>query len=356
MFREIFNEANDMIKMDNNMKSRILDAMEHEQSGKIRRKTFSTRKVILAAAVIVLLTGTMVSAYNNRWNEGMDGLFTSRIKQYEWDKVSNVNFRGSNFMSDDEIEQLGNDTDIKTECAGVEVNVTRLFSDYYSLYGTIEITAPEEIKFREDHVSESGHSFEICPVIFDYSGGKDEAIAMQTYESYVIKDGDEKDNKISFTFCVSAATDYTDKALNDSISSGTLNLFSGNTIQLLLISSNCECTECETACEKINKLLNENNLNLQLPENISSVGESIHIDNIIATPFSIRYINNKPGDDLNNALSVVFKNGERMDLDMNTYSTGDINEELFFTEFPKPVHLENIDYLLIDNQRVDIKK
>ncbi len=356
MFREIFNEANDTIKMDTKMKSRILDAMEHEQVKKSRRKSFGTRKVILAAAVIILMTGTIVNAYNNNWDEGMDGLFTSRIRQYEWDKVSNINFKSSNFMSSDEIEQLGNDTDIKTECGGVEVQVTRLFADYYSLYGIIEITAPEDIKFREDHKSGSGCSFEICPVIFNYPDGKKEPIVMQAYESYVIKDGDEKDNKISFTFCINTATDYTDKALNDNILNGSLSIFSGNIIQSLIISSNCECPECVETCDKINELLHENNFNLQLPENISSMGDGIYIDNIAVTPFSIRYIKNESGDSLNDSLSVVFKNGEIMDIDTDTYAIGDLNEKLFFTEFPKPVHLENIEYLLIDNQRVDIKK
>lgn len=393
MYKEIFKAANDTIKMDEKLKAEIVLAMENEQAKLYRKRSIPFKAVILVMILAVMLIGVVVSASNNNWSEGMSGLFAGRIRQYEWTKVSNVDFNSNNFLSAEEIESLGDDVDILVEHDGLSLRITHLFADYYSLYGIIELTAPDEFVFRTDHKADNGSSFEILPsVLFNIAiNNKDSelysSIRSESYECYVLRDGNDKDNKMTFAFCINLSSTYDNYVTDKDLLNNKTSLFEENMIHIIGISSNCECEECLSACTEINKLLVRNNFDLQLPDSIGSVGDEIHIDNefkvkadaafgpvqdlnnaseedrevtvggITVTPFSIRYSQSKRADDFYASPVIVFKDGQKLSLlvsEMNVSAESEL--ALISAVFPKPVNLDEIEYVIIGDEKIMIER
>lgn len=218
MYKEKFNKANDKIKMDEQLKETILDNMQSvadkERSYKTIQKKFSAGRMKTVVAVITLMisvSGISIYAINGELGSGLKQFFDDKVKKSEV-KVSNMDLKNDNFLTDIQLENLGESVNLIKESNGMTVKITGLVADNYSLYGTLEIIAPNNIKFSSKHKEDELNAFTIGASIepeikidnktknvkFDYDSA--------TWSYYQLADDDENDNIIKYAFCMSTTS------------------------------------------------------------------------------------------------------------------------------------------------------
>lgn len=391
MYKEKFKIANDKVKMDEQLKETILDNMQSvadkERSHKTIQKKFSVGRMRTAAAVIALMiavSGVSIYAINMELGSGLKQFFDDKIKK-SGVKDSNVDLDNDNFLTDIQLENLGESVNLIKENDGMTVKITGLVADNYSLYGTLEIIAPKNIKFSSKHKEDELNAFTIGASIepeikidnktknveFDYDSA--------TWSYYQLADDDEDDNIIKYAFCISTKS-FEDVADNSN-SNHSVN-FEGKKLTVYDIWSYCECKDCNKVCKKVNKLLDNGNFELKLPDKIAKCREEIRVDksykvvadyswdekkkaeyeveikNIVITPFSIRYKQiGKTEGTIAAATSIIFEDGtEFKQIDPSELGSSEKeNEKVCSGEFSKPINTNNVKAVIIGEKEISIK-
>lgn len=391
MYKQDFKDANDTIKMDEHLKKNIVSVMQKEQERKNYRSFRYGRTVVIMAAAIAVISVITVGAVSLKNNNGFGNIFSKDKAGLLNNNKTEIAESDVNFISDGELNEMGQEVSLKGESGDIKYHVTRLLADKYSLYGIIEISYPENIDINKEHDITFGNHFSLTTMLepwkSDINGKLN--ISETGYNTALLYGQqlptDSKEHYLRYVFGIDtmAYENFNNPGADEE------DYFSGKLLSVQL-STDCENQNCKEFCAKTVEL--EEMVKIKLPEKIEKIKDSIifkdkyrvmgdyhvyngsddseeetlypkysnvNISDIIVTPFSIRY-KFEPTKDSSIVLpKIIFKNGETLKAVDYSINSSDEKENkntcIFGCTLPQPVKLSQIKEIEIGNKRISVK-
>ena len=145
MFKSEYKKINEDISLDDNARKEIIEAMKRAQSETnttIYKKRNVKAYIVIAAAAVLIFSSIGIMAANNLFGEEFGKYFNWLDRQNAKYNIYNgtAELEQYNFMSADELLQIGEDLNISTENNGYNVCLKKIISDSSCVFALFELT------------------------------------------------------------------------------------------------------------------------------------------------------------------------------------------------------------------------